>query len=93
VEVATQIGCVEWDHDLVTFAGAYLVIAERAAIRLHGFVRLDVTDLDGSVREPHGYDELQNGRTAQTTSAVATATATPTNHTSPARGTRLRKGL
>ena len=42
-------GCVAGDDDLVAFAGADLVIAARAAVRLLGFVRLDVADVDAVV--------------------------------------------
>ncbi len=35
-----------WHDDLVSFAGADLVVAAGTAIRLHGLVRLHVPDLD-----------------------------------------------
>jgi len=43
-----------WHDDLVSFAGADLVVATGTAVRLHCFVRLHVPDLDVVAVVKHG---------------------------------------
>ena len=77
VPVPARLRVVVRDDDLVALAGPDLVVAARAAVRLHRLVRLHVADLDrvgsssGSRTVGHG----QPPKTAQTTSPAITTNA------------------
>ena len=91
--MAAQIGRVERHDDLVPGSGPDLVVAARAAVRLHRLVRLDVPDLD-LVELPLGPERVhQRGSSAQTSSPTITTSAAATTTTSLPRETRLRNGL
>jgi hypothetical protein len=65
----------ERHDDFVAFAGPDLMVATGAAVRLHGFVRLDVPHVDG-FRIVVGVG--QRGSAAHTTSNATTRSATAT---------------
>ena len=69
---------VERDDDLVALTGRDLVVAARAAVRLHRLVRMDVADLElveGRPRLAHQWASRQPPKKAQTTSAAITTNA------------------
>src|SRR5262249_52893243 len=80
-------------HHLVTEAGRDLVIAARAAIRLHGLVRLHVLDLDVVVLGLPPVRRVCQPNTAHSTSAAITTNAAATIKRSVRRVACGRNGL
>src|SRR5690242_20152825 len=89
VPVAAKVGRVDRHHDFVALAGPDLVVATRAAVRLHRLVRLHVTDLDRVVEAPAAHEP----NAAHTTSNATTASAMTTSAISLRRLTAGRNGL
>src|SRR5690242_18021298 len=78
VPVPAIVGRVERDHDLVSLAGADLVVATRTAVRLVGLVRLHVPHFDAARLGPvvlarHRGNAAHNTSSAMTNNAIATS--------------------
>ena len=83
-------------HDLVALAGADLVVAARAAVRLHGLVRLDVAHVFAVVGRRRGRSSrarAHRGNAAHATSSATIASAATTIRMSLRRLTCLPNGL
>lgn len=95
--MAAQVGREGGHHDLVAEPGRYLVVASRAAVRLHRFVRLDMADVHRSVRSLLRLRSLRllpaHPSRAQSTSAITTSNAAATKTMSLRRLTWARNGL
>lgn len=76
--MAAQVGSGDGDHHLVTFSGADLVVATRAAVGLHRLVRLHVADLHlafvaGPVVVGHAFHAIHGPRRPSRWAGPATA--------------------
>jgi hypothetical protein len=95
--VAAILGRVERHHDLVTLTRADLVVAARAPIRLHRFVRLHVSHADvvqrrhGSAQQGPEHEDQRDRDPRDDEEQVATMTDSATERVHPHEPTLPRR--
>ena len=91
--VPSVLGRVGRHHHFVADPGGDLMVAPRAAVGLDRLVRLHVADLDRTVGRAPGAHVVPQPKTAQSTSAAVTTSATATITMSLLRFAWERNGL